>query len=350
MGWRHTPWLGMDCSNHASQTRFMLGSLALKLKDARACSCDQDAGVGPLFPPHHPSIDQAKAAIRDVIERDPTCFGLERARWTLTMIRDACPWLEVATISGVRDLLDRLNIAWKRGQDHILSPDPAYDEKKEMIAQVIAKARAAPEEIVVVYQDEITLYRQPSCANVYAVRGRGQPRVERSHQANTITRYAATLDRCSGKVIFRRAARIGIKELVKLYQDLHRHYSAARVIYVVQDNWPIHVHPDVLVALQRQTMPYVARGPAHWRSEASERAKKAWGGLELPIQIVPLPTYASWLNPIEKLWRWLKQEIVHHHRLAHDLATFRQKIDDFLATFAGPSPALLRYVGLELPS
>jgi len=30
----------------------------------------------------------------------------------------------------------------------------------------------------------------------------------------------------------------------------------------------------------------------------------------LPIQIVQLPTYASWTNPIEKLWRKLKAEMV----------------------------------------
>ncbi|MBK9008807.1 MAG: transposase [Anaerolineae bacterium] len=30
-------------------------------------------------------------------------------------------------------------------------------------------------------------------------------------------------------------------------------------------------------------------------------------------QLTPLlfPTYASWLNPIEKLWKWLKQEVLH---------------------------------------
>ena len=27
------------------------------------------------------------------------------------------------------------------------------------------------------------------------------------------------------------------------------------------------------------------------------------------IEPVWLPTYAPWLNPIEKLWRWLRQEV-----------------------------------------
>lgn len=287
--------------------------------------------------------------MRDVIGRDPSLFGFDRSRWTLDMIREACWWLGDITISGIHGLLDRLDIAWKHGRDHVYSPDPLYKEKKAIVAQLAAQAEASSGEIILVYQDEVTIYRQPTVSFAYGLRGADEPLVERSHQTNTITRYAAALDHCTGQVIFRRASRIGIRELVKLYQDLQRAYPEARVIYVVQDNWPVHVHPDVLVALQKQETPYLSRGPAHWSTEPSEKAKKAWGELELPIQLVPLPTYASWLNPIEKLWRWTKQEVVHHHQLATDLSAFRGKIDGFLAKFAGPSPELLRYVGLGVP-
>ena len=314
-----------------------------------ASSSDRVAGASPLFPPQHSTEEAAKEAVRDVIGRDPSLFGFDRSRWTLDMIRETCDWLRVTTISGIRGLLDRLDIAWKHGRDHVYSPDPFYEQKKAIIAQLAAEVEASSGDIVLVYQDEVTIYRQPTISFAYGLRGADEPRAERSHQANTITRYAATLDHCTGQVIFRRASRIGIKELVKLYQDLHRAYPEARVIYAVQDNWPIHVHPDVLVALQKQKTPYLSRGPAHWPTEPSEKAKEAWGELELPIQIVPLPTYASWLNPIEKLWRWTKQEVVHHHRLANDLAAFRYKVDTFLARFAGPSPELLRYVGLGVP-
>ena len=61
---------------------------------------------------------------------------------------------------------------------------------------------------------------------------------------------------------------------------------------------------------------------------------------------MPLPTYASWLNPIEKLWRYLKQEVLHLHRLANDLGGLRAEIDRFLDQFTDGSDQLLRYVGL----
>lgn len=59
-----------------------------------------------------------------------------------------------------------------------------------------------------------------------------------------------------------------------------------------------------------------------------------------------LPTYASWLNPIEKLWRWLKQDILHLHSLPNDLETLRLQVQSFLARFISGSDPLLRYVGL----
>jgi len=94
-------------------------------------------------------------------------------------------------------------------------------------------------------------------------------------------------------------------------------YPQAKKIYLVQDNWPTHKLPNVLAAAQEQHL--------------------------TPLF---LPTYASWLNPIEKLWRWLKQQVLHLHPLADDLAQLRDQVCNFLNQFAVDSDALLRYVGL----
>jgi hypothetical protein len=66
----------------------------------------------------------------------------------------------------------------------------------------------------------------------------------------------------------------------------------------------------------------------------------------LPIQLVFLPTYASWLNPIEKLWRWLRQDVLHCHRYRQDWLLLKQLVLDFMAQFSSGSATLLPYVGL----
>jgi hypothetical protein len=64
---------------------------------------------------------------------------------------------------------------------------------------------------------------------------------------------------------------------------------------------------------------------------------------------VQLPTYASWANPIEKLWRWVKQDILHLHPWADDLPELRAQVTGFLDQFRPESEDLLRYVGLLRP-
>jgi len=87
---------------------------------------------------------------------------------------------------------------------------------------------------------------------------------------------------------------------------------------VIQDNWNIHTHPDVMTALA-----------------GYPRIKPVW-----------VPTYAPWLNPIEKLWRWVRQDILKLHRWVEDWPLVKQRVRHFLDQFAHGSQDLLRYVGL----
>ena len=64
------------------------------------------------------------------------------------------------------------------------------------------------------------------------------------------------------------------------------------------------------------------------------------------LEPVWLPTYAPWLNPIEKLWRWLRQDVLKLIHLTDDWRTLRARVNAFLDRFASGSQALLRYTGL----
>jgi hypothetical protein len=67
------------------------------------------------------------------------------------------------------------------------------------------------------------------------------------------------------------------------------------------------------------------------------------------LQLEPLPAYAPELDPDEKLWRKLQQELLHLHRLADQLDELRTQVTTYLDQFAGGSRDLLRYVGLSPP-
>ncbi len=204
--------------------------------------------------------------------------------------------------------------------------------------------------LALVYLDEVTIYRQPTLAQAWEQHG-WQALAERSYQSDTVTRVVATLDLVSGRVLNRRRHKIGVEDLVGFYKDqLCPAYEECERIYVVLDNWPVHFHADVLVALeeQQQLGRWPGHHPANWSEKPSREARRRWGELELPIQLIRLPTYAPWLNPVEKLWRKLKQEVFHLHRLADNLEELRALVDDFLRQFASGSLDLLHYVGLPV--
>ncbi|MFN8423403.1 MAG: IS630 family transposase [Anaerolineae bacterium] len=280
-----------------------------------------------------------------LVRRDPHQWGIERTRWTLASIRQAAG-LDLRSKTGMCRLLKRLGIVWKRARTSVLSPDPNYEAKMADVAAVLVQAKASSGQIIATYLDEVTIERHPSVAQAYAERGSDQARAQRSHAANTLTRVVATLDALSGQVVFRRG-RVTTTALVAFFQQLRAAYPDAERIYVILDNWPMHFHPNVLVALEPQQTTFPLPRPPSWPTHPTPRASRSWGHLQLPIQLVPLPTYASWTNPIEKLWRMLRQDVTHLHPWSADLDFLRANIDRFLQRFANGSLDLLRYVGLR---
>jgi hypothetical protein len=289
--------------------------------------------------------------VLDVVRRRPDQFGIPRSRWTLRDVGATVAWLNARSLSAVWRTLARLGIGLKRGRDHIHSPDPAYAAKQAAIAASLAEARASGGRIVALFQDEATLHRQPSLASDWTQRGRAQPLARRSRRADApVARIVGVLDAGDGRVLVRRRSTLTVPALVSFYQDVVAAYPEATRIDLILDNWPVHFHPDLLVALQPQACPFPFPRPPSWPREPSAAAVRKWGALNLPIRLVPLPTYASWLNPIEKLWRWLRQAVVHLHPWADAIPTLRESVDAFLGQFRTGSPAaaaLLRYVGLE---
>lgn len=277
-----------------------------------------------------------------MVRRDPAQFGHTQSRWSLRRLAETLDWLALETEGGLSQVLKRLGIRYKRARDYVHSPDPAYEAKVSYLMRCHMRAWYDPERYVFLYLDEFTYTRQPSLAHEYEQRGRYQPLARRSYRADTQFRGIGALNAITGQVTYRQASKIKLPFLSDFYAVLHQIYPDAQTIYVAQDNWPIHVHPDVVARLEPQYSPFWPTIPASWPTQPRDRAVRD----TLPIQLVFLPTYASWLNPIEKLWRWLRQEVLHLHRFADDWLTLKQRVLDFMAQFTSGSLDLLHYVGL----
>jgi transposase len=226
-------------------------------------------------------------------------------------------WLQGYSEAGVYKVLKRLGFSRKQALNFIHSPDPDYRGKWQAVLRAYNEAVTHPEEILLLFLDELTYYRRPSKAPAYHQTGATQPRAWEVAGPNTRTRLVVALNAVTGQVTYLQRSKIGAEALALFYAQIRATYPGFTTIYVAQDNWPVHKLNLVFQSMQLQRL--------------------------TPLF---LPTYASWLNPTEKLWRWLKQDVLHLHRLASQLHELRQHVLTFLDQFKYGSTPLLHYVGL----
>jgi transposase len=241
--------------------------------------------------------------------------GPPPSRWTLQTIRASFDWLADYTLSGVWRLLNRLDLRLRSARVQQFSPDPDYAGKLLNLEMALWEAHRYPNSVVAVFLDEMGFSRWPDPAPDWAG---VVPMANRCGANNGLWRLIGGLNALTGQVHYLDAYIVGRAKVTEFYGRLVEAYPRARRLYVIQDNWSIHSHPDVLEALQ------------------------AWP----QVEAVWLPTYAPWLNPIEKLWRWLKQDVLKMHRLAESWVAVRGRVRQFLDQFARGSQRLLEYVGL----
>jgi transposase len=243
------------------------------------------------------------------------------SRWTLRTIRATFDIFSAMTLSGVwRSLGQRFGIALRSGMVQHYSPDPGYATKYEHIIKCLNEAAEGPGRVALVFLDEMGYARWPDAGPDWADdrRGAGPPVADRAGGPNRLWRIIGALNAVTGRVDFLDAYIVGRAKVIQFYKQLDAAYPDVERLLVVQDNWSIHTHADVLSALSR------------W-----PRIEPVW-----------LPTYSPWLKPIEKLWRRLRQDVLKLHRLAGDWPSLRGRVNQFLGQFATGSQDLLRYVGL----
>jgi len=109
-------------------------------------------------------------------------------------------------------------------------------------------ARAPPNQVAPVDRDDVPVTRRPTLANGDGRAGADQVRAERSRATDGDLRSVGRLDVVTGQVGTRRATTMGRATLAPFFPDRRAAAPEAARISVILDNWPVHVHPDVLVA------------------------------------------------------------------------------------------------------
>ena len=220
--------------------------------------------------------------------------------------------VENYALSGVWRHLKARRSALRSGAARHWGPDPDHCEKERRILRCLQEAANSPQRTAALFMDEM------GCCRWAAPASEACPEAKRGGASNSQWRIVGAVNALDGRVHYLDAHIAGRRKMIEFHQLLDEAHPNVETLHLIQDNWPVHDHEDVLASLAET----------------------------LRIEVVKLPTCAPRLNPIEKLWRWLRQAVLKTHRLAEDRRQLRQRVDQFLDQFQNGSRELLRYVGL----
>ena len=104
-----------------------------------------------------------------------------------------------------------------------------------------------PDTVVALFLDEFGYQRWPEVAPTWGLEAAVAQRAGNNQQWRTI----GTLNALTGQVNYLDGYIVGRQQVIQFYAHLDRAYPEVDQLYVIQDNWNIHTHPDVLTALKR---------------------------------------------------------------------------------------------------
>jgi putative transposase len=220
-----------------------------------------------------------------VIGMRPGDFGLTRSRWSCSALALVLWWrLEIAvSAETVRRELHALGLAWRRPRPTLPDEDPDYAAIRERLGRLM---RELPGDEAVVFQDEVDLNLNPEVGKMWMPKG---CQAEVPTPGTNEKRYlAGSLSWRTGRVIApafgpKRDSELFVAHLEGLRVSMRRY----KVVHVICDNAKFHD----------------SRRVKSWLAEHGGRVKLHW-----------LPKSAPELNPIERVWWHLREEITRNHR------------------------------------
>jgi putative transposase len=225
--------------------------------------------------------DEQVKRLDETVEQEPREMGKNHSNWssqTLTGYLD----LPVHPVT-VQRYLKRLGWRWRRPRHRIASPDPRYTPKRRYLRKLERRARRG--EIWLYYADEVDIDLLPTLSGRWMRVGQ-QHSVDtpgKNHKTygfgavNVVTGWLAWL-------VWPHKNNVGFRHL--LTQVLRLHPADAGKIVVVVDNYRIHKTQAV-----------------------NQMLTKLKGHLRLYF----LPTYSPTLNPIERLWRYFREQVTSNY-------------------------------------
>jgi len=213
----------------------------------------------------------------------PASVGEPLTHWSLRRLKGYLERRRVVrsiSIETLRSILREKNVTFQRTRSWKRSTDPAFEEKA---TRIMALYRACPADGVVVCFDEFgPVSMQPYPGYCYAQRKRPWRRratyVRRGGVGYFFGAYDVHADVLFGGYRLAKSA----TEVLAFYASIRRRYANHLRVYLVNDNLSLHWTPQI----------------------------RAWAESH-NVELLPTPTYASYLNRIECHFRPLREFVLN---------------------------------------
>ncbi len=254
--------------------------------------------------------EEAEAALIEALSAPPTELGYNFTCWTVPLLtRHLEQSLDVTLCQEtVRTHLHGRGFRWRRPRWAVRREDPQAAERMKTIGRTIL---AADEETVVLLEDETMLKTLPVLRRMWMRQGE-QVRVPTPRQNENLYVYGA-LDLASGEWT----------------QALYDKANSANTIAYLEHLLAQFPQQSLLLIWDQATY-HTSRRVEDWLADPPR------------LQVLRLPKYAAELNPVESIWRHLKNRVAAN--LTRSLQAIRTACIRF---FAHLRPAdLLRMASL----
>src|SRR4051794_35845416 len=255
---------------------------------------DYRGGRPPKTTPQQPGRGVAVARTR------PDHQGVALTRWAIEKLAAHVAERGIAALSpsALRALLDHAGLSFQRTRSWKWSPDPDFKQKAE---RVLGLYRDPPTDGPVVCFDEMgPIQLIPHQGAGWAPVGRPERQRATYNRRGGVRylfgAYDVGADHLTGRLRERKSAR----DVLGFLQTIRMRYAARRRIYLVMDNLSTHWTKDI----------------------------RAWADCS-NVELVPTPTYASFLNRIECHF-WAVGEFVVKNADYPDWNTLAKAMADYI--------------------
>lgn len=210
-------------------------------------------------------------------------------------------WNIVYTIHGLRSWLKRHGFSYKKPA---VVPGKANEEQQRAwIAEYEKLKQNLLSDETICFMDGVhpTHNTQPA----YGWIKKGERKEIAANSGRSRINLSGAIDVIYQKVMIREDETLNAESTIRFFEGIERAYSTHRTIHMFCDNAPYHRNKKVRKYLENSK-----------------------------IKLHFLPPYSPNLNPIERLWKWMKERVIYN--------TYYEGYDEFKASILGFFSALQR--------